>query len=121
MKKLTPEIDHAIRSVFSNPEIGYNALGVSSDEVDRQLGFEREKDVSAKIDPLVRISLLRRRLEEWVLLKGREIQYYAEGEDTIRIEYEMITTLLVLRDISQFFPEVNTASKEDYDALLKML
>ncbi len=115
MKRLSEELDNAIRMLFDDPEVGYNAFGSQTDDILHSIGLQTEKDVSSSIDPLLRIAMLRRELENWVELKGVEIDEYVEGEDTIRIQSEALATLMVLRDLAKYFPEVETADRSEFE------
>lgn len=113
MYKLSKELDEAIQSVFEDPDQGYAALALDSDEQLKNLGLQRKKNVSTDICPLKRVSLFRRLLENWVELKGREIHEFEGEYDLTRIRYEAYSTLMVLRDLQTYFPEVETATREE--------
>lgn len=115
MKKISAELDRAICSLFSPPEIGYNAVGGRDRAPVESTSLCAESNLATSVDPLTRVGLLRRKLENWVELKGREIEEYVEGEETVRIRYEALATLMVLRDLGQYFPEVDTASRTQFD------
>ncbi len=121
MYKLSKKLDEAICALFEEPEIGYSALGCEPDLFVKDLDLRREKDLPISLAPLERVALLRRRLEDWVELKGLEIEEFEGEVDTVRIQSDALTTLLVLRDLAQFFPEVETASKEEYESVSSKL
>ncbi len=114
-KKISEELDEAICLIFDNPEVGYCALRCQEDKILGSIGLRAESSVSASINPLQRIAMLRRKLENWVELKGIEINEYEEGDETIRIRSETLTTLMILRDLTQYFPEVETASRSEFE------
>jgi hypothetical protein len=121
MYKLSNELDEAIRSLFDDPSQGYFALGSENSSGLKQLGLSQKKDVSTEICPLTRISLIRRVLEDWVELKGAEIEEF-EGEiDLVGIRYEALATLMALREIQTYFPESKTASKDELEKAERLL
>jgi len=121
MNILSQELDEAIRAIFDNPQIGYTALGVNSKLNVDSLGLTSQNNVPLSINSNERIALLRRKLENWVELKGLEIKEFEGDSELIRIRYEALTTLMFLRDLAQYFPDVATASKEEFNKLSKKL
>ncbi len=121
MNRLSKELNEAICTLYEEREVGYNALGCGPEEGLKELGFQTEKNLSITLDPLRRVALLRRKLEDWVKLKGLEIDEFEGEVETKRIRYEALTTLMMLRDLAQYFPEVETASREDFESFKKTL
>ena len=122
MYKVSNKLDDAIQKIFENPENGYVAVGAQKSFLHDLLGQEERKNSLDSLSPFQRIALLRRKLENWVELKAEEIDEFEDGPDTIRIYYEALSTLLVLGDLAQFFPEVTeTASREELEKLEKAL
>ncbi|GAB2204977.1 hypothetical protein ROS1_17930 [Roseibium sp. ROS1] len=115
MVHLSKELEAAIGRLFENKEIGYSALGVTHSEEMNALGLRTERTVPENVSAEERISLLRRKLEDWVELKSAEIQEYDSVEDTTRIRAEALSTLMFLRDLNQYFPRVQTATREAFE------
>ena len=107
MYDISDELKGAIESLFSNPDEGYLALGCT-----KLSGFESQAPSSELQDPRERVAAFRRKIEDWVELYGMEIEEFDSDYDSLRLSSEARAMLLVLREINNFFPEVNTAPKE---------
>jgi hypothetical protein len=121
MLRISKELDEAICAIFENPDIGYNALGAGSSNSFTAINLHTERTLPTSTDVLTRISLLRRKLEDWVDLKGKEISEFEDITEITRIRSEAITTLMLLRDLDQYFPETETATRHEYDEHRKNL
>lgn len=121
MYSISKELDEAIQRIFEDPVQGYAALGAKPSNGLAALGLSPKKSVSTDITPLVRISLLRRILEDWVELKGAEIEEFEAGLDHVRIRSEALATLMVLREIQTYFSDSETASKEELEKVERQL
>ena len=108
MYKTSKELSEAIESIFSNPEEGLLALGA----IDAGMGMQQEQPLSTEINPLERVSIFRRKLEDWVELYGLEIQEFDSEYDSLRISSEAKALLLALREIQRCFPDSETAPKK---------
>lgn len=108
MYKTSKELRDAIGAIFSNPEEGLLALGA----IDTDIGMQQEQPLSTEIDPLQRVSILRRKLEDWIELYGLEIQEFDSEYDSLRISSEAKALLLALREIQRCFPDSETAPKK---------
>jgi len=115
MLQISKELEDAIGRLFEKWEIGFNALGVTRSRELNELGLQHEKAISENIGPEERIALLRRKLENWLVLKSFEIQEFDNAEDVIRIRSEALSTLMFLRDLNQYFPTVQTATREAFE------
>jgi len=108
MYKVSKELNDAISSIFSNPEEGLLALGA----IDADVGLQQEQPLSEDLNPLERVAVFRRKLEDWVELYGLEIQEFDSEYDSLRISSEAKALLLALREIQRCFPEVETTKKK---------
>jgi hypothetical protein len=108
MYKVSKELNDAISSIFSNPEEGLLALGA----IDADVGLQQEQPLSEGLNPLERVAVFRRKLEDWVELYGLEIQEFDSEYDSLRISSEAKALLLALREIQRCFPEVETTKKK---------
>lgn len=107
MYKTSKELSEAIESIYSNPEEGLLALGA----IDESMAMQQKRSLPIDVDPLARISIFRRTLEDWVELYGLEIQEFDSEYDSLRISSEAKGVLLALREIQRCFPDSDTAPK----------
>ncbi len=108
MTKLSPELDKAIFSIFSDPGEAYFLLGI--DKID---DLEQEKPASIKIDPIKRANLLKNTIENWLEVYGQEMEEFDTERDKMRIYFEARALLLVLREIRSSFPELDQDKLRD--------
>lgn len=121
--KISKELKKSIEKVFTLPEIGfapehgYLALGYDTMGLE-DIGLSSMKPLKENIDFADGIALLRRELEDFVELNALQVDEF-EGEGLHRIAYETRATLLVLRDINYYFPNIPTASREELELFRK--
>ena len=112
-------MDKSIRDLFGWRQVGYNLLG---NTVHKRflnfLGYTSSDKLPTDIPIEERISILRRHLENQIILYAEQIDASDDvGAEAIRNKVR--STLMVLRDINGFLPEIETASIEETEAFFK--
>lgn len=100
---LSEKLYKAIKSLFKNPEEGASLLGLEPKVLPQD--WYREPLDSA-LGPIERAKLLRKAIEEALVLMGEETEEFGNKEDLDRLRNEARGLLLALREIWLHFPEV---------------
>lgn len=115
-EKYSEELESAFSKIFGDPVVGYESLGLHGSLGLARLGLSQKSSPAAHHGDAVRVSMLKRLLINWVMLKGDEVEEFGDGEDLVRIRAEARATLLVLREMNTYFPDVEPASKKEFTA-----
>jgi len=100
---VTKELKTAIDTIFADPRVGLRYLG-ALEEMSPKAGFQ--EPVSPNRSPVERAKMLRKKLEDYVLLAAAQVEEFGSGEETARLRAESTSTLIALRELWLHFPEV---------------
>ena len=95
------KLRNSIDSIFEDPSVGLGFLGIG---IDFLSNLDEGVSLVQRGDPIERICQLRDKLEDFVAQMAVEILELGE-EEAPRIRAEATATLIILREIRNYFPE----------------
>jgi hypothetical protein len=100
---ITEQLKAAINKLFKTPATALGFLG-ALEEMSARAGFQ--ESISPNVNPIERVSMLRRKLEGHVVQMATESEELADDAETLRLRTESMGILIALRELWLHFPEV---------------
>ena len=99
--KISSELSKGITTLFKDPSIGLGFLGLGEKLIENG-----RSTVDETLPYMVRLRMLRDKLEQFIVQMAEELEELGEEEEE-RLRSEATSMLVIIREIETHFPEIS--------------